>query len=189
MEYANEVFEQFQGIAKVKEITFDIEHSEEELPMMMDVTHFEKIITNLLSNAFKFTPQGGKVIAKSGLEDNKVVLRFYNSGSQFSEEDLKHLWERFYQGSAGVDANGSGIGLNLVHELVNLHHGSIEAQNVDPVGVEFVVRFPYFNGLQPNTNHTRSTLLLVDDDLELSNLMIDGLFRQQCLEKGAEPTS
>ncbi len=175
VEYANEVFEQFQGVAKVKDITFDIEHSEEELPMMMDTTHFEKIITNLLSNAFKFTPQGGKVIAKSGLEDNKVVLRFYNSGPQFSEEDLKHLWERFYQGSAGVDANGSGIGLNLVQNLVELHHGSIEAKNVEPVGVEFVVRFPYFNGLQTNTSHTRATLLVVDDDLELSNFMSDQL--------------
>ena len=171
VEYANQVFEHFQGIAQVKDIAFNIEHGEEELPMMMDTTHFEKIITNLLSNAFKFTPQGGKVIAKSGLEDNKVVLSFYNSGPQFSEEDLKHIWERFYQGSAGVDSNGSGIGLNLVHDLVKLHHGSIEAKNVDPVGVEFVVRFPYFNGLQTNINHTHATLLLVDDDLEISNFM------------------
>ena len=174
--YANHVFEQFQGIAKVKEITFDIEHGEEELPMMMDNTHFEKIITNLLSNAFKFTPQGGKVIAKSGLEDNKVVLHFFNSGPQLSEEDLKHLWERFYQGSAGVDSNGSGIGLNLVHNLVKLHHGSIEAKNVDPVGVEFTLSFPYFNAPQTtNTIQTRATILIVDDDLELSKFMSDQL--------------
>ena len=171
VEYANRVFEQFEGVAKVKEISFEIEHEEEELPMMMDTTHFEKIITNLLSNAFKFTPQGGKVIAKSGIEENDVVLRFYNSGPQLSDEDLQHMWERFYQGSAGVDANGSGIGLNLVHELVKLHHGSIEAKNAEPVGVEFVLHFPYFNGMQANTDQTRATLLLVDDDMELSNFM------------------
>ncbi len=176
VQYANHVFEQFQGVAKVKDITFEIEHGEEELPMMMDKTHFEKIITNLLSNAFKFTPQGGKVIAKSGLEDNKVVLHFYNSGPQFSEEDLKHLWERFYQGSAGVDSNGSGIGLNLVHELVKLHHGSIEARNVEPVGVEFTLSFPYFNAPQTtNIIQTRATILIVDDDMELSKFMSDQL--------------
>lgn len=176
VQYASPVFEQFEGVAQVKDISFNIEHGEEELPMMMDATHFEKIITNLLSNAFKFTPQGGKVIARSGIEDNQVTLRFYNSGPQFTKEDLKHMWERFYQGSAGADSNGSGIGLNLVHELVKLHHGTIEAKNMEPVGVEFVLHFPYFNGMQnTHINHTRPTLLLVDDDLELSNFMAEQL--------------
>ncbi len=178
VQYANHVFEQFKGVAKVKEIDFNIEHGEDELPMMMDATHFEKIITNLLSNAFKFTPQGGRVIVRSGIEDNQVTLRFYNSGPQLTEEDLQHLGERFYQGSAGADSNGSGIGLNLVHELVKLHHGTIEARNMEPTGVEFALRFPYFNGVQTtNVNHTHATILLADDDLELSNFMSEQLNR------------
>jgi len=174
--YANHVFAQFEGVASVKEITFVKEHAEEELPMMMDETHFEKIITNLLSNAFKFTPQGGKVIAKSCIENNQVVLTFYNSGPQFSQEDQRHLWERFYQGSAGEDTNGSGIGLNLVHELVRLHHGTIEARNVNPVGVEFVLHFPYYNGQTTiDPANGLATLLLVDDDTELSDFMVSQL--------------
>ena len=64
----------------------------------------------------------------------------------------------------------------MVHELVKLHHGTIEAKNMEPVGVEFVLHFPYFNGMQnTHINHTRPTLLLVDDDLELSNFMAEQL--------------
>lgn len=167
--YSDEVFEQFRGIATVKNITFSVEHSQAELPMMMDVTHFEKIITNLLSNAFKFTPEGGKVVARSGLLDNHVELRFFNNGAHFNEEDLSHLWERFYQGSAGTDATGSGIGLNLVYELVKLHHGTIDARNIEPEGVEFTLRFPCYHLAAPvaSAGQTKPTLLLVDDDQEL----------------------
>lgn len=169
--YSNHVFEQFKGVASVKNIQFVIEHSEEELTMMMDVTHFEKIITNLLSNAFKFTPEGGKVVAKSGIVDEKIELHFYNSGSHFDEEDLKHLWERFYQGSASPEKTGSGIGLNLVHELVKMHHGSIEARNIEPDGVEFTLHFPYYHGSHVPENSSRPTLLLTDDDTELVNYL------------------
>lgn len=165
VEYSNHVFEQFKGIAAVKDIDFVVEHAESELPMMIDTTHFEKIITNLLSNAFKFTPQGGCVVAKSSVVGNKAELYFYNSGSHFSDEDLHHLWERFYQGSASSESTGSGIGLNLVYELVKLHHGDIQAKNTED-GVEFTLTFPYFNAQRPESS-TRTTLLLVDDDAEL----------------------
>ena len=175
--YANHIFEQFQRIAKVKKISFDIEHSEKELPMMMDITHFEKIITNLLNNAFEFTQQGGRVIAKSGIKENKVVLHFYNSGMHLSEEDIQHLWERSYQGSISTDSNGSGIGLNLVHELVKLHHGSIEVKNIEPVGVEFILSFPNFNEPQNTFEDGHATILLVDDDFELSKFMSEQLSR------------
>ena len=164
--YANAVYEQFKGVATVKNISFVVEHSEEELPMLMDTTHFEKIITNLLSNAFKFTPAGGKVIVRSGIVAGNIELRFYNSGSHFDAQDLQHLWERFYQGSAGNDAAGSGIGLNLVHELVRLHHGTIEAKNVEPDGVEFTLHFPYLNTAKATSDNGHITLLLVDDDAE-----------------------
>ncbi|MBQ9363623.1 MAG: response regulator [Bacteroidaceae bacterium] len=169
--YADKVFEQFKGVATLKEIQFVVEHTEEKLPMMMDTIHFEKIITNLLSNAFKFTPSGGKVTAWSGVVGGQAELRFYNSGSHFSEEDINHLWERFYQGSAGTDASGSGIGLNLVNELVKMHHGTIQVKNLEPNGVEFTLHFPYLNTVQPNEQNGRATILLVDDDTEISNYL------------------
>ena len=173
--YADQVFEQFKGVAIVKGISFVVEHADEELPILMDTTHFEKIITNLLSNAFKFTPQGGKVIARSGMVAGNAELRFYNSGSHFSKEDLAHLRERFYQGSSSADATGSGIGLNLVYELVRLHRGTIEVKNVEPDGVEFTLHFPCYNEapseLSTHTTSTKPTILLVDDDHELVDYM------------------
>lgn len=175
--YSNRVFEQFEGVASVKNISFEVTHKEETLPMMLDVTHFEKIITNLLSNAFKFTPEGGRVAVTSGVVGNEVELTFYNSGSHFNDEDLAHLWERFYQGSAGTDATGSGIGLNLVYELVKMHHGNIKLENIDgneekEQGVMFTLHFPYYNAPKPAIeSNSKDTLLLVDDDTELVNYM------------------
>ena len=174
VKYADDVFEQFRGVATVKNISFIVEHAEEELPMMLDATHFEKIITNLLSNAFKFTPEGGKIIVRSGVVGANVELRFYNSGSHIDENDLSHLWERFYQGSNKEAAAGSGIGLNLVYELTKLHHGTINAMNIQPDGVEFTLHFPYFNS-QPSADASgadgdmkqKYTILLVDDDSEI----------------------
>lgn len=178
VKYSDQIFEQFKGVATVKEISFIVEHNEEELPLMIDTTHFEKIITNLLSNAFKFTPNGGKVIVRSGIVGSKAELRFYNSGSRFNEEDLSHLWERFYQGSAGNDSSGSGIGLNLVHELVKLHHGTIEAKNIEPNGVEFTLHFPCYNTHIPTlAEGNKRTILLVDDDTELTEYMATVLSR------------
>jgi len=166
VEYANNVYEQFKGVASIKNISFNIENESDEILMMLDKQHFEKIITNILSNAFKFTPSDGKVTVKSSIVDNKVVMKFYNSGSHFNEEDRKHLYERFYQGSAGNNSQGSGIGLNLVHELVKLHHGTIEANNVEPDGVEFILTFPYYYA---NITDSRPTLLYCDDDPEIVN--------------------
>lgn len=175
--YSNRVFEQFEGVASVKNIRFEVTHNEETLPMMLDMTHFEKIITNLLSNAFKFTPEGGRVAVTSGIAGNEVELTFFNSGSRFNDEDLAHLWERFYQGSAGTDATGSGIGLNLVYELVKMHHGNIKVKNLEgnenEQGVEFTLHFPYFAAPSPavTESNNKATLLLVDDDTELVRYM------------------
>lgn len=169
--YTNPIFEQFQGKAKMKEISFDIEHTQTELPMMMDITHFKKIITNLLNYAFEFTNQGGRVIVKSGIEENKVVLHFYHSGAHLAADELQHLWKQFYQGI--TDTNHPDTGLNFVHQLVELHHGIVEVKNIEPIGVEFVLSFPNFHEPQTASEDGRATLLLVDDDLEFATFMGD----------------
>lgn len=163
VQYANQVFERFKGVAAVKNISFVVEHQETELHMFFDARHFDKILNNILSNAFKFTPDGGKVIARSAVVGGKVMLSFYNSGSHFNEEDMKHLYERFYRGSAGNNASGSGIGLNLANELVKLHHGKMEVANIEPDGVEFRLTFPFCN-VEKGELDEKTTVLVVDDD-------------------------
>ena len=159
--YVKEIMESFKGMAAAKAITYTHETEKNDIQAWIDTTHFEKIIFNLLSNAFKFTPANGAVIVRTSTapnsqegSDKRVIdddrineyaeIRVYNSGSHIAPKDLEHLWERFYQG-ASKSKDGSGIGLNLASELVKLHHGVIEAQNVGNDGVEFVVRIPLGN--------------------------------------------
>ena len=141
--YADNIFKSFSGYAVSKRISFVIEHSDHEALLWLDPEHFEKILANLLSNAFKFTPEGGRVIVRTRTTPSQFELRVYNSGSSIAPSDLPHIFERFYQTQNGEShKEGSGIGLNLATELVSLHHGTITATNVDPDGVEFILRFP-----------------------------------------------
>ena len=146
--YADEIFKTFTGYAISKRISFVIEHANNNVNIWIDKVHFEKILTNLLSNAFKFTPEGGRVIVRtrSIIKDAKdwFEIRVYNSGSSIDPRDLPHIFERFYQArnQEALNTGGSGIGLNLATELVNLHHGTLSVNNVNPDGVEFTMQFP-----------------------------------------------
>lgn len=157
VKYCNDIMESFSGIANAKHIQFTLFCDADELYMWADSIHFDKIIINVLSNAFKFTPADGKVLISAkrcpnndGTFNNKRVKEYlycsiYNSGSHINEADIDHIFERFYQGDSKSTVAGSGIGLNLCYELVKLHHGSISVQNINPDGVEFVVRVPLGN--------------------------------------------
>lgn len=163
-EYSDSVYSSFSSNATLKQISFVVEHADEIVSMWIDDAHFEKILTNILSNAFKFTPEGGRIIIKEKVEKEeatkltnagkggKMVIRIYNSGSHIDDKDLPHIFDRFYQGNSKIEmagddqpVYGSGIGLSLVYELVAMHHGDISVHNVDPDGVEFVLQFPIGN--------------------------------------------
>jgi len=176
LKYEEDIMAAFKGMAAAKNISFTAETEDKAMTAWIDTMHFEKILVNLLSNAFKFTPNGGKISVKTlkcdntaGADGKKVFdddrikqymdITVYNSGSHIDENDLAHVYERFYQGNDGNNGMGSGIGLNLTNELVKLHHGTIEVHNVNPDGVEFVVKVPLGNAhlsqeeLTPRDNH------------------------------------
>ena len=146
-DYSKDVFDSFSSYAKAKNIDYRIDHLNPSETLWVDKVHFEKILSNILSNAFKYTPENGRILVrtKSLMEDaiDWFEIRIYNSGSYISEEDIPHVFERFFQANNVTNETiGSGIGLNLVNELVNLHHGTINVHNMEPDGVEFVLRFP-----------------------------------------------
>ena len=146
-DYSNKVFESFSSYASAKNINYQIEHQNPNEVLWLDKVHFEKILANILSNAFKFTPKDGRILVRtrSIIADayEWLEIRVYNSGSYISKEDLPHVFERFFQAnSVEKETVGSGIGLNLVNELVHLHHGTISVHNMEPDGVEFVMLFP-----------------------------------------------
>jgi signal transduction histidine kinase/DNA-binding NarL/FixJ family response regulator len=145
----------FDYQAKKKNIEFDFRYSEEPLYVWIDLNNFDKVLLNLFSNAFKFTPDGGKIDvdlstghdpdAKYPL-DNYFQIVISDTGVGISLEHIEKIFDRFYQvyspeQSATV---GTGVGLHLARQLVNLHSGIIYAENrTDVQGSRFVVRLPF----------------------------------------------
>lgn len=147
----------FKNVATIRQISFLLETSESDyLNVWIDNIHFDKIIYNILSNAFKFTPVAGKILIRIVCKTNNndiqdpmvfeyVEIRIFNTGTPIEDKDLNHIFERFYQGHRASETAGSGIGLHLTQELVLLHHGKIEAHNIANEGVEFIVKIPLGN--------------------------------------------
>jgi signal transduction histidine kinase len=110
-------------------------------PVYVDRDMWEKIVLNLLSNAFKFT-LAGEVSVKLTAQQDWVVLEVRDTGSGIAADDLPHIFERFRRGRTerARSAEGSGIGLSLVQELVKLHRGEIELASEVDRGTTFIVR-------------------------------------------------
>ena len=102
-----------------------------DLQVWIDRSQFDKVVTNLLSNAFKFTKSGGSINVCLSVEGQKALLRVIDTGIGLDPESEKHIFDRFYQGnnSRTQRVEGTGIGLNLCKMIVDLHHGDIEASN------------------------------------------------------------
>lgn len=113
-------------------------------PVAVDPTMWEKIVLNLIANAFKFTLAGRITVRLRQLDTTAVELSVQDTGVGIPEADLPRLFERFHrvEGSRGRSFEGTGIGLALVHELIALHAGSIDVQSEVNVGSTFTVRLP-----------------------------------------------
>jgi len=106
-----------------------------------DVNMLDKVFFNLLSNALKFTPEGGYVHLNLSVAPDEVLIRVTDSGVGMTEQELSRIFERFYQSDAQF-GRGSGLGLSLSRELMELHHGSIVAESNKVEGTTFTLRLP-----------------------------------------------
>jgi two-component system sensor histidine kinase BaeS len=107
----------------------------------VDPNRMRQVVSNLLSNALKFTPSGGSVEVTLHSVDRQAVIKVSDTGPGISSEDLPHVFDRFFRGQ-GVRASGSGIGLTVVRELVEAHGGSVEACSEPGGGTTLTVRLP-----------------------------------------------
>lgn len=109
-----------------------------------DATRMQQVLWNLLSNAIKFTPDGGRIELTMAVEPGEVVIAVGDSGSGIPPDFLPHLFERFRQAdsSARRQHGGLGIGLAIVRHLVELHRGTVIAENKPDGGARFTVRLP-----------------------------------------------
>jgi len=128
-------------------------------PVFVDRDMWEKILLNLLSNAFKFTFEGEIAVSIGTSPDGKSAqIDVADTGIGVSADALPRLFERFYRvaGARGRSFEGSGIGLALVHELVRLHGGSIEARSELGRGTTFTIRIPFGHEHLP-AEHVKKT--------------------------------
>ena len=108
----------------------------------VDITHFDKILMNLFSNAVKYTPEGGEITVSLCREGEEVVIKVTDTGTGIPEEDRKRIFERFYRVKGNI-YDGTGVGLHLAHQLASLHNGSLTVEtNPEGQGSCFILRIP-----------------------------------------------
>jgi PAS domain S-box-containing protein len=117
-------------------------------PVMVDRDMWEKVILNLMSNAFKFTPSGKIAVAVRAAGGETVEIKISDTGIGIPEHELPRLFERFHRvaGAQGRSIEGSGIGLALVHELVKMQGGTIRVTSQWGVGTSFTITMPFAAG-------------------------------------------
>lgn len=149
----NDLCTTFDDQAKSKNIELEVQLPEKEVVAWIDPINFDKVIINLLSNAFKFTPNDGTVtVALRVLSDkNWLEISVSDTGVGINENEMNKIFERFYQirNSSNNSNIGTGIGLHLTQSLVKLHHGDIKVESNEGCGSRFIITLPLGN------NHLR----------------------------------
>jgi signal transduction histidine kinase/DNA-binding response OmpR family regulator len=131
----------FESMAERKQIHYYVHLPEQTTITFFDKDKLEKIITNLLGNAFKYTPEKGTVSLNVECDDNRIRFEVDDSGHGISKKDLAKVFDRFYQ-VEGTEDKGTGIGLALVKELVDLYSGQISVNSEPGKGTRFKVSLP-----------------------------------------------
>jgi signal transduction histidine kinase len=138
----------FDSLLEKNQIKLTTDMSTLPLYASLDENYFEKIINNLVYNAIKFTPPGGLIKVSCRLSDDKskIEIEVGDTGSGISEDDLPHIFERFYQSGSGAqkhDVRGTGIGLSLVKEFTELHGGEVFVASTIGKGSVFSLSFQW----------------------------------------------
>jgi len=192
----------FNEQARFKHIDFSINCPKNLSEAWYDKKKFEHVIYNLLSNAFKFTPKEGNIQITVVPVNNKnsIKITLFDSGPGIPNKELKKIFTLFYQSEIGKQTEGTGIGLALVKELVNLHRGKIKVKSSPTEGTFFTITLPItkdayldeeciisdsqttelpssdnlseFKNPTPNIIHDK-TILIVEDNIELQQFLKD----------------
>lgn len=132
----------FKEQARFKHIDFTFESDNDDIMLWYDKDKLEHVIYNLLANAFKFTPREGQIQFKIKSNYEHFFLKISDSGIGINEENLKHIFDMFYQSKEGKAVGGTGIGLALTKELITLHKGEINVVSSINKGAEFSIKLP-----------------------------------------------
>ena len=200
--FLGQILQSFELLARQKAIQIEIQTTQEALICDFDRDKIEKIFFNLLSNALKFTPEKGKVILQIEHQLHKTVITVSDTGTGIPAEQIPYIFNRFYQvdDSKTRAYEGTGIGLSLVKELIDLHEGTIEVKSQPKLGTQFKVTLPFASSTSQRTtapvpipvlqqdvasgfskqpsrtlNTSQNTILVVEDNTELREFIVNEL--------------
>ena len=150
----------FEPVTTKNELDLTFHAEEENITLYFDAEKLEEVLFNLLSNAVKFTPAGGRITvtaARTNAEEESfppgsLDILVCDTGLGIARDQLVHIFDRFYQSDSTYEHHqkGSGIGLAIAREIVDLHHGKIDVHSRENKGTEFIIRLPMGDAhLQP----------------------------------------
>jgi signal transduction histidine kinase/ligand-binding sensor domain-containing protein/DNA-binding response OmpR family regulator len=154
VQFLTDVKMSFDELAQHRNITYVFESSESGINLWFDKIEMKKVVLNILSNAFKFTPKNGRIFIRITddicLINNPLVkgvkIEIQDSGKGIPKEDVPFVFDRFFQlGQQNELRSGTGVGLALAKDIVELHHGEIHVEIKDNQGSCFAVLLPYGN--------------------------------------------
>lgn len=156
--FSNNIINDFRREAQKRNIDFTFICNNKELFIYIDRNLMDKVYFNLLSNAFKFTPDNGKIeiIIKDHIDGNRVSIYFKDSGIGIPDKEIKNVFQTFFKGSNNKK-NGSGVGLHLSKEFIEMHKGTIEINSFH--GSEFII------SLYKGNAHLRKEEISIEQDL------------------------
>lgn len=198
----NEIFHSFEPIAQKRGMDYRMTCAKPSVFMDFDYDKVRKIATNLLSNAFKFTPDGGSIRLEVLPDESGLTLRVADTGCGIADGDKEKIFQRFYQPeNTPPNKGGSGIGLHIVSEYVKMHGGSIRVTDNQPCGSVFEVRLPLHQqhtaaqadtaatlpapDAGTETDNGSFTILLVDDNADFLRFLSESLGKHYRVLKAA----
>ena len=204
VQYLGNILKSYDYLAKERHIDFRYQPAIDKLDVWVDRSALDKVVDNLLSNAFKYTFDGGAIevrVAKG--EHETAVLQVIDNGMGI-KGDVNKLFDRFYSNSHSLHIEGTGIGLNLCKMVVEMHHGTIEAANREnEQGSVFTVHLPLGKThltaeeimvptKEQGSKHKAQSsykVLVVDDDVEIGNYIsqeLGGYYHITAVTNGRE---
>ena len=144
--FTRQIYMCFYEYAQKKEITYRFDNVEETISVWFDLKQLQKVIFNLLSNAFKYTPNKGSIRVEVRMLASQAIVSVCDTGVGIPEEHISKIFERFYQiDNSSSFTLGTGIGLALAKGIMNMHHGKIDVESTVGKGTKFTLSLPLGN--------------------------------------------